>query len=276
MTPLKSAFAIPLFLLAALPAVAQAPASPSWSPPDESARCPSKWGAGDERGAANHMKPQTVLNAMKLVKTGEVVELGHTLSGSMPLSATRRFDIHTKRTFMNPQSNQRGSNEEFVASEIGQVGTQFDGFTHQTHGNSLYNCFKVDEIAARSGFKKLGIDKIGAIITRGVLIDVAGAKGVEMLDDTYEITVEDLEAALKKQNLILQPADAIIIHTGRGKLWGKDNARYMKSAPGIGVKAAEVLIAKSRSCLGRLPSRWRSSRPRTRTSPCRYTRSRWS
>ena len=250
MTPLKSAFAIPLFLLAALPAVAQAPASPSWSPPAESARCPSKWGAGDERGAANHMKPQTVLNAMKLVKTGEVVELGHTLSGSMPLSATRRFDIHTKRTFMNPQSNQRGSNEEFVASEIGQVGTQFDGFTHQTHGNSLYNCFKVDEIAARSGFKKLGIDKIGAIITRGVLIDVAGAKGVEMLDDTYEITVEDLEAALKKQNLILQPADAIIIHTGRGKLWGKDNARYMKSAPGIGVKAAEWLIAKDPILLG--------------------------
>ena len=247
---LKSALAIPLFLLAAMPAVAQAPASPSWSPPAESTRCPSKWGAGDERGAANHMKPETVLNALKLVKTGEVIELGHTLNGSIPLFGTRRFDVHTKRTFMNPQSNQRGSNEEVITTEIGQVGTQFDGFAHQTHGNSLYNCFKVDEIATRSGFKKLGIDKIGAIITRGVLIDVAGAKGVEMLDDTYEITVEDLEAALQKQNLALQPGDAIIIHTGRGKLWGKDNARYNKSAPGIGVKAAEWLIAKDPILLG--------------------------
>jgi kynurenine formamidase len=247
---LKSALAIPLFLLAAMPAASQAPASPSWSPPAESARCPSKWGAGDERGAANHMKPETVLNALKLVKTGEVIELGHPLSGSMPLSGTRRFDMHTKRTFMNPQSNQRGSNEEFVATELGQVGTQFDGFAHQTHGNSFYNCFKVDEVATRSGFKKLGIDKVGAIITRGVLIDVAGAKGVDMLDDTYEITVEDLEAALKKQNLALQPADAILIHTGRGKLWGKDNARYGKSAPGIGVKAAEWLIAKDPILLG--------------------------
>ena len=45
--------------------------APSWTPPPENQRCPSKWGAGDERGSANHMKPQTVLNAVKLIKTGE-------------------------------------------------------------------------------------------------------------------------------------------------------------------------------------------------------------
>ena len=42
----------------------------------------------------------------------------------------------TRRTTMNPQSNRRGSNEELVIEEIGQVGTQFDGFAHQTVGNS--------------------------------------------------------------------------------------------------------------------------------------------
>ena len=60
---------------------------------------------------------------------------------------------------MNPQSNERGSNEEMVLSEIGQVGTQFDGFAHQSHRNSHYNCFKTDEIATRTGFTKLGIEK---------------------------------------------------------------------------------------------------------------------
>ena len=194
-----------------------------------------------------------MLNAVKLVKTGEVIELGHVL-GPMPFFGTRRFDMHTKRTFMNPQSNERGSNEELVATEIGQVGTQFDGFAHQTHGNSLYNCFKVDEIATRSGFKKLGIDKVGAMITRGVLIDVAGVKGVEMLDDTYEITVDDLEAALKKQNLTLQPGDAIIIHTGWGKLWGKDNARYMKSAPGSASRRPNGWSPRIRCCSAPTPA----------------------
>ncbi len=172
---------------------------PSWSPPAEAERCPSKWGAGDERGSANLIKPETVLKAASLIKTGEVIELGHALNTTMPFFGTRRFDVHTKRAFMNPPSNRRGSNEELVVSEIGQVGTQFDGFAHQTHENSMYNCFKVDETATRSGFTKLGIEKVGAIITRGVLIDVAGLKGVETLPDTYEITVEDLQAALDKQ-----------------------------------------------------------------------------
>ena len=48
----------------------------------------------------------------------------------------------------------------------------------------------------------------------------------------------------------LQPGDAVIINTGWGKLWGKDNARYVKSCPGIGVKAAEWLIGKDPMLLG--------------------------
>jgi kynurenine formamidase len=236
--------------VAAMAAIAAHAQAPSWAVPDESKRCPSKWGATDERGSGNHMKPASVLNAVKLIKTGEVVELAHVLGPGMAISPTRRFDMHAKRTFMNAGTNERGSNEELVVSEIGQVGTQFDGFAHQTHRNSWYNCFKVDENATRGGFSKLGIHNVGALITRGVLIDVAGFKGVEMLGDTYEITVEDLEGALRKQNMTLQPGDAVIINTGWGKLYGKDNPRYMKSNPGIGVKAAEWLATRDPMLMG--------------------------
>ena len=241
------AMAASALLLAATAASAQ---SPSWTVPSESQRCPSKWGAGDERGSANLMKPETVLNAAKLIKTGEVIELGHVLGPTMPFFGPRRFDMHLKRTFMNTGSNERGSNEEMVLSEVGQVGTQFDGFGHQTHRNSHYNCFKTEEITGRTGFTKLGIQNAGAFITRGVLIDVAGFKGVEMLGDNYEITLDDIEGALKKQNVTLQRGDAVIVHTGWGRLYGKDNPRYVKSCPGLGVKAAEWLIAKEPILLG--------------------------
>ena len=241
---------IGLAVIAALGLSTAAAQGPSWRPPSESQRCPSKWGAGDERGAANHMKPDSVLKAVKLVRTGEVVELGHVLSPTMPMSATRQFNIHTKRTFMNPQSNRRGSNEEVLLSEIGQVGTQFDGFAHQTIEDKVYNCYKLDEISTRTGFTKVGIEKVGSLITRGVLIDVAGLKGVDMLGDTYEITVADFEGALQRQNQKLQPGDAVVIHTGWGKLWGKDNARYMRSGPGIGVQAAEWLAKQDPMLVG--------------------------
>lgn len=222
----------------------------SWQPPTDAERCPCKWGAHDQRGSGNHMKPEAVLRATKLIRTGEVVELGQVLNSTMPFFGTRRFDVHTKRTFMNPQANRRGSNEEYVTGEIGQVGTQFDGFAHQTIGHSLYNCFKLDEIATRNGFEKLGVENVGALFTRGVMIDVAALKGVEMLADNYEITVQDLEQALAKQRLKLQPGDAIIIHTGYGKLWGKDNARYVKASPGIGVAAAEWLAKQDPMLVG--------------------------
>jgi kynurenine formamidase len=222
----------------------------SWQSPADSDRCPSKWGAGDQRGSANHMKPETVLRAVKLIRSGEVIELGRVLNSSMPFFGTRRFDVYTKRTFMNPQSNRRGSNEEMVTGEIGQVGTQFDGFAHQTIGGGLYNCFKLDEISTRTGFEKLGIENVGALFTRGVLIDIVALKGVEMLPDNYEITAQDIEQALEKQKLKLQSGDAVILHTGWGKLWGKDNARYARGGPGIGVGAAEWLARKDPMLVG--------------------------
>jgi len=237
-------------LLALLLAASFATRAQSWRPPPESQRCPSKWGASDERGSGNHMRAESVLKAMRLVRTGEVIELGHVLGPNMPFFGTRRFDVHTKRTFMNPQSNRRGSNEELVVSEIGQVGTQFDGFAHQTHEDSMYNCIKVSEASTRNGFAKLGVEKVGTLMGRGVLIDVAALKGVDMLADTYEITVGDLEQALERQRTVIQPGDVILIRTGWSRLWGRDNARYVRSCPGVGVAAAEWLVRRDPMLVG--------------------------
>jgi kynurenine formamidase len=98
-----------------------------------------------------------------------------------------------------------------------------------------------------------------------------------MLGDTYEITVADLEGALKKQNLTLQRGDAVIMNTGWGRLFGRDNARYGKSNPGIGLKAAEWLIAKDPMLLGADVPPSRSGPTQTRFSPVKSTSwRRWS
>jgi len=242
--------AMGIALAMALSLISAAAHAQTWKPPADAQRCPSKWGAADERGSGNHMKPESVLKATRLIKTGEVIEIAHVLNDKMPFAGTRRFDVHTKRTFMNQPSNRRGSNEELVVSEIAQVGTQLDGFAHQSIEYSHYNCFKTDEISSRTGFTKLGIEKVGTLMTRGVLIDVAALKGVDMLGDAYEITPQDLQQALQRQNLQLQPGDAILINTGWHRLWAKDNARYNKSCPGIGVAAAEWLAKQDPMLVG--------------------------
>jgi len=94
------------------------------------------------------------------------------------------------------------------------------------------------------------MDKVGTLMTRGVMLDIAGLKGVDILPDTYEITVEDLEAAMKRQNVRIQAGDAVLVNTGWNKLWAKDNARYVKSCPGIGVAAAEWLARQDPMLIG--------------------------
>ena len=239
---------LPLVLGLAL--CADRAAAQSWRPPADNQRCPSKWGAADERGSGNHMKPETVLRAARLIKTGEVFELGRVLAEGIPLSAGRRFEIITKRSRQDPGTNHRGSNEELVVSEIGQVGTQFDTFSHQMINSSMYNCVKLDDVASRTGFTKLGVQQVGTLMTRGVLIDVAALKKTSVLPDTYEITPQDLQQALSAQKLALQPGDAVLIHTGWGTLWGKDNPRYQRTSPGLGTAAAEWLAKQDPMLVG--------------------------
>jgi kynurenine formamidase len=222
----------------------------TWAPPAAAERCPSKWGAADERGAANHVTPASVLRAAKLIQTGEIVELGRVLSSTMPLFGTRSFSLHTKRTNGPLGTNKRYSNEEVVITELGQVGTQLDMFSHQGIDGQSYNCVPIEALGGRTGFQKLGIEKIGTLFARGVLIDVAAFKGVAMLSASYEITASDLQGAIAKQALTLSPGDAVLIHTGWGQLWDKEVARYSGPAPGIGVGAATWLASQDVLLIG--------------------------
>src|SRR5262245_15646549 len=181
------AMAMTMGWLSAGAAVAQ-----TWQPPAADQRCPAKWGASDQRGAANHMTPQNVLRATRLIHTGEVLELGQLLSADMPLAPGRRFELLTERTNGPLGTNTRYSNEELVVTELGQVGTQLDMFSHQAIDGLFYNCIRIDEAASRTGFSKLGVEKIGALITRGVLVDVSGLKGVDMLPADHEISVSEI------------------------------------------------------------------------------------
>jgi kynurenine formamidase len=232
----------------------------SWEMPSEEQRCPSKWGAKDEIGSGNLMKPEIALKAAKLIHTGEIFSLGFHLSSELPLIPGRRFDLHMKRSTATDPGT-RGENEEIVITELGQVGTQLDAFAHQIYGGKYYNCITDHQMSfttgdnltggGRLGFPYLGVEKIPDIMPRGVLIDVAALKNVSMLSGGYVITAEDLQQALAKEKVTLQPGDAVMIHTGWGKLYTvKDKDQYMKSSPGIGIAAGEWLIRQNPMLVG--------------------------
>ena len=224
---------------------------------------PSRWGADDEAGASNWITPDKVMEAIQFIETGTIYELGRLYEAGMPLFGQRAFSL---RIPGSPTGGPFGENkliyhDEFLATEIGQVGTQFDGLGHVgvqmgEPGNlnemRYYNGMTGAELAGANGLMKLGVEKLKPLFTRGILIDVAGFKG-EMLDAGEEITLANVQGALARQGMsedAINPGDVVLFNTGWGSLWNVDNERYNGGAPGIGLEVAGWLIEKEVALVG--------------------------
>jgi kynurenine formamidase len=203
---------------------------------------PSRWGSADQRGAANRITPAKVLEAKTLITRGAVYQLGRVYESAMPLFGSRHFSLRIPQTFGPLGSSQTTYHDEIVSAEIGQVGTQFDGLGHIGIGDLFYNGNNRNTFSKAEGLTKLGIENVGAIATRGVLIDVAAYKGVPQLAGGYEITLADIQGALKRQATQIRSGDIVLLHTGWGSLWLKDNTTFGANAPGIGLAAAQYLV----------------------------------
>ena len=167
---------------------------------------PSKWGKDDEAGASNHITPAKVLDAAKWIKDGKIYKIGRVYEQGMPLFGARAFAL---RIPGGPTGGPFGDNklvyhDEFLATEIGQTGTQFDGLGHigiqmgkdgDKSEMRFYNGFTAQEISDAYGLKKLGTEKLKPIFTRAHLIDMVALKG-GMMDAGQEITSADIKAAL--------------------------------------------------------------------------------
>lgn len=220
----------------------ETPIGPKW--------WPSEWGADDQRGAANRLTPEKVLEAKGLIRTGKVYQLGRLYENGMPIPGKRHFSltIPGRPTGVTEGKNKLVHNDELVSGEIGQVGTQFDGLGHvgvrMGKEDIFYNGNKLSEFGDTYGLKRLGVENVGPIFTRGVLLDVAGVKGERTLPIGYVITVDDLKEAAKQAKVEIRAGDIVLINTGHGFWWMKDNKKFGDGEPGIGIAAARWLTEK--------------------------------
>jgi kynurenine formamidase len=223
---------------------------------------PSRWGPEDQAGASNWITPEKILDAVKLIKTGKTYELGRVYEAAMPKFGQRAFTLRIPGT---PTGGPLGTNkviwnDEFLATEIGQVGTQFDGLGHigvavkdqDRSEMRFYNGIPATEMADPYGLKKLGMEHVKPIFTRGWVFDMVGLKGRNM-NLGEEITPADLQSAMTRQKIAeadIKPGDALFFHTGWGSLWIKDNDTFGKGCPGIGMDVGKWCIAKQACVVG--------------------------
>ncbi len=207
----------------------------------------SRWGDDDERGAANLVTPEVVRHAASLVRSGAVIPLGLVLRGSnFPTSPPR----HPPQHFMTVDGGaylagaRAAGGAESADSHLSigtHVGTHIDALSHIWDGESMYNGFSRSEVRSTSGARRNGIEKLGAISTRGVLIDIPRFLGVDRLEPSQRIGASLLADCLAAQGVSLASGDAVLIRTGWMSMFGEDEYVFHTAQPGLDLDGARYL-----------------------------------
>ena len=214
----------------------------------------SKWGPNDQIGALNHISAENVLAASRLVKRGKAIRMGIETNSKTPAFPPRFFNI----TVLTPGQEYGGSlgetktnyNDDIITGWVG-VGSQLDGLGHIGIDGVYYNCLHGREVVSASGMKKLGIETVPAIATRGVILDMVGLLGQDPVREGTAFNRKEIDAALKRQgNMRINKGDVVIFYTGWTKLIGKEDKRYGSSEPGLGVDGAHYLASLDVAIVG--------------------------
>jgi kynurenine formamidase len=207
----------------------------------------SKFGPTDQIGNLNHVTPAKTLAATKLVTKGKSYRLGIETNKDTPAYPPRTFAV----TIVQPGQNAGGTigptkttyNDDLITGWAG-VGSQLDGLGHIGIDNLYYNCNKGAEFAQTDGLKKLGVEHVPAVATRGVLLDMAGYFKTDIVKEGTPFNRAEIEGAMKRQGIkSIEQGDVVLFYTGWLKLLGKDNQRFGSVAPGLGRDGARYLAS---------------------------------
>jgi kynurenine formamidase len=248
---------------------------------------PSKWGADDKAGSSNHTKnPANVKRALATIKQFKAITIGKYYHREAPAFGPRGWQMTIPGT---PTGGPFGNNalvyhDELLTTEIGQIGTQFDGPGHigvnTSKGPMFYNgriSWEAYERGAGGrvvGVGPLGVEHVGenGFVCRLVVLDAVALRksqgripsGAEMLPipqkagDAGIVTEADVRAMVKAAGISdIGSGDCVALHTGQGNSWG--NGRYKsltteqraaaralfgQGEPGFGISACQYMASK--------------------------------
>jgi kynurenine formamidase len=212
-----------------------------------------KWGPGDEIGAANYVTPERVVEAARLVRTGKTYALGIETNARTPAYPPRTFRI----TIVQPGqagnqglgANQATYNDDILDGWMG-VGSQLDGLGHIGVGHVYYQNTRLADFAEPTGLTRFGIEKIPPLVARGVLLDMTVHYRTERVPEGTAFNRAEIEAVAKAQGVEIREGDVVLFHTGWLALIGRDDERFNRGEPGLGLGGAKYLVEKGVVAVG--------------------------
>ncbi|MGW0364227.1 cyclase family protein [Streptomyces sp. NPDC002990] len=208
-----------------------------------------RWGDDDEMGTLNLITDEVVRAAAAAIRSGQRIPLALPLKEDGVQAGLIPGRINPLHTMV--QINQEifgpgtvACSDDAVSMGL-QAGTHWDGLTHVSHSGRIYNGRPASSITAHGRAEFSGIDKAGPIVSRGVLLDVAAAKGVDRLPGGHAVTPEDLEQAEEFGEVTVRPGDIVLVRTGQMRVYlAGDRHGYGFPSPGLSVRTPQWFHAR--------------------------------
>lgn len=209
-----------------------------------------RWGPDDERGTLNFVTDGVVRAALLSVRSGRRFSLAYPLSanglqiGAMPgrINPVRAMVSLNHATFGDPETFH--TSDDLVTMGL-QAGTHWDGLCHGAWRGVVYGGRPMSTVTAEAGATVCGIEKVGHLTSRGVLLDVARLHRVDVLEPGYAVTADDLSAAESSAGVTVRSGDIVLVRTGmitkpkagdvRGYYGTVLEGQQLPGIPGIGL-----------------------------------------
>jgi kynurenine formamidase len=218
-----------------------------------------RWGDDDQLGTINHITPELVAAAGKLIKSGKRISLGLPFDQDGPQTGGfGRFNpLHlmirdgadvvagtTIRDFYGGNDRYLRGTDDMIIMPL-QCGTQWDSLAHIMFEEKMYNGYPADMVSSKGAMKNhIGVLR-SEVAGRGVLLDIARLKGVDALEPGYAITSQDLRDAEEHHGVKVGKGDFLLVRTGMmGERRGKWGDYAGGSAPGLGLDAVHFVAER--------------------------------
>lgn len=158
------------------------------------------------------------------------------------------YVLHKRHTDSAGEDGPRSSASGLIVCKD-HSGTHIDALCHQAEHKIMCGGIPADErVMGARGFSVHSVDTIAPIVTSGVLLDMAAHLGMEALPAGYAISEDELKACARRQNSVITPGCAVLVHTGNERHWG-DEARYL-AGPGMHGDASRWLAGQKPLTVG--------------------------
>ncbi len=176
------------------------------------------------------------------LRSARVYDLEQPRFAGMPIHPAHRpgyfYALHRRhRDTYRPECHGPRSSASGVLTMMEHSGTHLDALSHQACERQLFGGIPFDQVETPAGFTQLGVETVPPLLTRGVLLDVAGWKqaqtsGPALLPRRSSISADDLQGCARAQGVEVRRGDVLLVRTGYAVLWN-DEAGYLDAA-GVG------------------------------------------